>query len=162
MIVCGIDADFEKSGVCVIDTKQKTVKTFALSFFDMLKTLENAKNQNVTFALEGAFLNKGLHHTAQNIKIGFKIGVAVGKNHAICEKIRDFMDLCKLQYTLIRPLKKTWKNGKISTDELINELNKFNYKLTENHNNLQNQDIRDACLIALHYIKNCNKQLNLF
>lgn len=160
MYIVAIDPDKEKSGIAVLNTETRKVKCYLLNFFDVCQTIKNSKHKDVFWILEGGFLTKNLQHKAINKNVAFKIGVDVGINHCIGLKFKEFLEINKINFTITRPLKKIWENGKISKKELINLLITNKLTIDINHNLTTNQDVRDALLLVIDYIK--KNPLNLF
>ena len=138
-MIIGIDPDVDKSGVA-IKTKEGIVLK-SMPFFDLLDFLLAEKDNITNVMLEWCWHNKKGNYYGGNERVSANIGKGVGRNHQVGRLIEIWCKRHTIPYTLRKPLKKIWKKGKISHEELMC-ITKLGLKRT-------NQEVRDACLLIL-------------
>ena len=79
--------------------------------------------------------------------IGERIAGKVGANHETGKKLCEMFYYYKIPYPIVKPLRKIWKDKKISHEEIngILQRNKFETFTRTN------QDVRDALIIGLYH-----------
>ena len=147
-----IDPDTQKSGVAFIEAATRKLEVSALTFPELIDYLKWAKRistesgQTVLIAIEAGWLNSiSNYHTAAN-RAGQRIAKNVGANHAVGKLTVETARNMGLEVVEQKPLRKIWKKGKISMDEL-NSLLQFKKMGTLDRR--VNQDCRDSVLLAL-------------
>lgn len=151
-LIVAIDPDVDRSGVCFLYPETKKVRTENLTFpqmVDLLRNFEYNYVENVCEKSEYIILVEAGWLCQSNWHLGYKDGkqlaaakgVAVGRNHETGRKIVEMIEHYKLNYQLVKPLKKIWKgeSGKITQKEI----SKFVPEIIRS-----NQETRDAVLIA--------------
>ena len=138
--IIGIDPDCKKSGVAIYKDKKLELKT--LSFFELYDFLIEYKYSVKKVIIEGGHLNKksNFHVNNKGVGVAARIGSNTGANHETGKKIAEMCEYLKIDYKVIKPLRKVWKKGKISHIE-FNKLTGHNFKRT-------NQEERDASLLV--------------
>ena len=84
--VVGIDPDHERSGVALIDTKEKRIVSMqSMEFPDLIDRLVNMKEENYDFlvVVEASWLHKANWHVdfGEGMRISARKGYDVGCNH---------------------------------------------------------------------------------
>lgn len=149
--IIGIDPDVSKSGICLIDKQKKTVSAWSATFPEFINYLNELNKESmkddILFVVEAGWLNViSSFHNAYG-KCAQRIAKNVGSNHETGKKIIEMINSYEFNYLEQRPLKKIWKKGKISQEELYLQIKNVDYNYIGNRR--MNQDVRDACLIAL-------------
>ena len=111
LIRIGIDPDLKASGFCVL-VKQpfgtwqiQVIDT--IPFFTLIEQIEaeytasKATGNDLTVCIEAGWLNKSIHHFAENKAIAGRIGKNVGHNEAIGELIAEYCERNNINYNLI-------------------------------------------------------------
>lgn len=160
--IVSIDPDTDKSGIAVINNSEKTIDVYSLTFPYCIKFIRNMfdskkSDDTIILFIEGGWLNKksNFHSFSKNKTdgkenniqfIGERIAGKVGANHETGKKLCEMFDYYNIPYTIVKPLKKIWKDKKISHDEIngILQRNKFS-QFTRT-----NQDVRDSIIIGLY------------
>lgn len=106
-MLVGIDPDLSKSGVAV-NTNGKIEYT-TMEFYDLTEWLEKEASAIKCVYLEAGWLNKSIHHFAQNKKIAGNIGAKVGANHTIGQLIHKYLERKKIKCVLVRPTTSKFK-----------------------------------------------------
>lgn len=142
-LIIGIDPDTEKSGVCILDTRDAiTCKLYTLSFFKLFDLLR--EQQDCIVVVEAGWLNKvSNYHSSKNIRTSNLISKHVGANHEVGKLIVEMCNYLNIDCCLKKPLRKVWMGGKISHVELT--------KILPEVGSSTNQEQRDAALIAIDY-----------
>lgn len=154
-LVIGIDPDNKESGVAIVYTDTKQVRTMKLKFPALIEYLrETIKvNQRGSFkvVIEGGWLNDSNWHIKQSTRYArdkearaAAIGRSTGMNAQTGILIQEFCDYLGIDNQVVKPLKKCWRGqeGKISQKEMA----AFIPSLPR-----MNQDQRDAVLLAWVY-----------
>ena len=161
--IVAIDPDTEKSGIAVINKTEKTIDVHSLTFpycIDFMQRFMCIHNleDKVQIFVEGGWLNKKSNfHSFKNKDkdekennmqfIGERIASKVGANHETGKKLCEMFDYYKIPYTIVKPLRKIWKDKKISHEEINNILQRNKFPTF----NRSNQDVRDALIIGLYH-----------
>lgn len=146
-LIIGIDADVEKNGFSVYDKEKKHITAYSLTFFQILDFLKNNLNEISTVKIEAGYLiAKSNWHQSPSINVATKIAKQTGRNHQTSILLVEMCKYLNLNYQEVKPLKKIWKNGKISQLEI--ELNLKRLGIT--FEGKKNQDVRDSILICLY------------
>lgn len=146
----GIDPDYDKSGICVIKNGEVSVYrwSFAFLIYNALPSLQ--KRSDYCIFLEAAWK---INHV-YNRYLGFSnalsssIGVKIGRNHAVGQKILECAKYNNLFIKEVLPLKKN-DNNKLSHVQVLDLIK--NKGLQPNFSKT-NQDERDAITLTLHYL----------
>ncbi len=135
-IYIGIDPDVNKSGVCIYDSKEKTMDICALDLFDLVDTLKALNNKfGITVIIEAGWLNKvSNYHKSKNLKTSNRIAKDVGRNHQVGRLIEYYCKKNNIKYLLSRPTK-----SKVSI-EYFRKVTKYKGKL--------NKDMVDAAMLV--------------
>lgn len=146
-IIIGIDPDIDKSGVCVLDPKERHVQATVASFPDLVSYFEKQSKQSdidTTVVVEAAWMHNktNWHMTPKDSKrVAAAKGYSVGQNHQtgklICEMARAY----GLKVVEHIPLVKCWK-GK---DRKITDAEIKTFIPIQGRTN---QESRDAALLA--------------
>ena len=144
--IIAIDPDVDKNGVAILEKETKTLKIYSLSFaeiIDMVLSLKGSPTP-VLVIVEGGWLNSSNWHlrNGDSKRVAAAKGRNLGANHETGKKIVEVCEYYSIPVKVVRPLRKIWKNGKISHEEL----SKFAPIPSRT-----NQEERDACLICLNY-----------
>ena len=160
--IIAIDPDTEKSGIAVINKAERSIDVYSLTFPYCIEFMNKFKHDfildKIDIFIEGGWLNKKSNfHSFKNKDkddkennmqfIGERIASKVGANHETGKKLCEMFDYYKIPYTIVKPLRKIWKDKKISHEE-INGILRRN-KFTEFTRT--NQDVRDALIIGLYH-----------
>lgn len=145
-LIIGIDPDVYKSGIAVLRPDKK-LELSNLSFFDLFDYLITDKAHIKIVKVEaGHLVKKANFHGSKNTRTAAAIGRNVGANNEIGKKIVEMCRHYGLPVKEIKPLKKVWKGGKISHDELQRQLK---FRGIPEILSKTNQEERDAALICL-------------
>lgn len=149
-----VDPDLEKSGVAIIDTKEKavrkakSVRTVSL-FLDLKHSADTGKVSSMLPAIDrplvvveaGWKVKDVNYHGTKGLRRAQRVAHDVGENHAAGKLIVEFAR--RVGFTVIEhyPLKKSWsgKDGKITAREL---------ESLTGYRERTNQDVRDAILLG--------------
>lgn len=151
--ILGIDPDSDKSGVTLLNTKTREVKSDTMSFpnlieYIILKEREYEASENsFLVAIEAGWLIQTNWHTSRrdNHRVASAIGNRVGRNQETGRKIVEMCKHMDVEIKEIPPLKKFWrgKDGKISQSEITHFIHEFPSR--------SNQEMRDSALIAWYF-----------
>ena len=118
LIRIGIDPDLKASGFCVLIKqpfgKWKIETLDTLPFFTLLNAIDNemrgaqAPGNELTVCIEAGWLNKSIHHFAENKAIAGRIGKNVGHNEAIGKLIAEYCERNNTNHKLIKPVSSKW------------------------------------------------------
>lgn len=134
-IYIGIDPDVDKSGVAIWNKTDKSLKLFALDFFDTIFTIDTHQ-PHCTVVIEAGWLNKkSNYHQSQGARAE-RIAKNVGENHAIGKLFEKYCIRNKYRYELIQP-----KRSKVTAD--------YFSKLT-GITDRTNQEKRDAAMLVIN------------
>lgn len=150
-IYIGIDPDTDRSGVAIFSNNVMQCAAFA--FADMvgliLQMHKKAEQQGdeIIVIVEAGWLNKSNWHITfrDNAWLAAAKGIAVGRNQQVGKCLVELLRAENIQVVEQKPLRKIWRKGKISHDELA-KLVKLDQKRT-------NQEMRDAALLAYNESK---------
>ena len=152
-VIIGIDCDVQKSGVAYLEVATRRLEPYAMTFPELLEYLQDialdsdVKGYSVIIVVEAGWLNKiSNYHTAAS-RGGQRISKNVGANHEVGKKIIEMCRHYGLEVVEQKPLRKIWKKGKISMEELNTLL------LSKKMGALDKtvgQDCRDAILLVLY------------
>lgn len=143
-----IDPDVKKSGIAVINDN-KVLTSLSLSFFELYEYLKICSENVEIIKIEASWLISH-NFTAHSGTIAQRLKIAnyTGANHEVGRKIMQMCEYLKIEYKLIRPLKKIWKgpNKKITHAELLNiwQVKKLGFVKKQT-----NQEERDAILLLM-------------
>ena len=142
-IIIAIDPDADKSGVAMLNRTTREVDGRTMTFTEILEMVA-VTPKDVKILIEAGYLNQSNWHitTAMTARKAAALGQAVGRNH---ETARKLVEVCRFyghDVEEVRPLRKIWKGGKISHDEMAQFID-----LPAR----TNQEVRDAALIAWNY-----------
>lgn len=144
-MLIGIDPDVTRSGVAVIDKKDKSLHLKTLTFFELFDFLSENKDFIKEIRIEASWLLKksNWHVNNKGVGIASKIGKNTGENHETGRKIVEMCLYLDLPFIQVQPLKKCWKGtgGKITHTEIC--------KLVKNFPKASNQEQRDALLLII-------------
>lgn len=143
MKIIGIDPDIESSGVAVRHAPGDQWELTTMRYFELFDYLKENADQIKQVRVEAGWLNKkaNWHNNNKGPGVAARIGSATGANAEVGRKICEMLDYLCIPYTTVKPLKKIWRKGKISHEEL-ERLLKRKLKRT-------NQESRDAALLIL-------------
>ena len=149
-IIIGIDPDTERSGCAYLETASLEASNMTFpQLLDYLKFIaEKSKEseKSVIVVVEAGWLNPiSNYHTAADRK-GQRIAKNVGANHQVGKNIVSIARSYGLEVLEQKPLRKIWRKGKISMDELNSLL--ISKKMGTLDRKVS-QDVRDAVLISL-------------
>lgn len=160
-LILGIDPDIDRSGICILDRRTRTIEVDTLDFPNLVdKCIKECQNSNdpAEIYVEAGWMNKGNWHVTESRNGKFSPqawAAAVGANAGACNAVSKLL-IQTLEYNdltvfPIKPLRKIWrgKDRKITHAEIIRELNLYQIKYQFNRTN---QEIRDAILICLSKI----------
>lgn len=151
--IIGIDPDTEKNGVAIMEESSEMrdlkyvveakLTLTTMRFFDLFQYLKRNADQISHVRVEAGWLNKkaNWHNNNKGPGVAARIGSATGANAEVGRKICEMLDYLHISYDTVKPLKKIWKNGKISHAELESLLKR---KLPRT-----NQESRDAALLII-------------
>lgn len=152
-IVVGIDPDADKSGLAVVNTKERHAHLVVLPFFDLLDAIRmtiakaRANDQTSIVIIEGGWLVKSNWHiTRRDSRFSASaIGRKVGMNHQTGILIAQYCKAKAIPYRVVVPLRKCWAghDHKITHAELV--------QFADIDTHRENQEARDACLLAWYY-----------
>lgn len=150
-IYIGIDPDTDRSGVAIFSNN--VMQCAAIAFADMvgliLQMHKEAEQQGdeIIVIVEAGWLNKSNWHITfkDNAWLAAAKGIAVGRNQQVGKCLVELLRAENIQVVEQKPLRKIWRKGKISHDELA-KLVKLDQKRT-------NQEMRDAALLAYNESK---------
>jgi hypothetical protein len=148
--IIAVDPDVTKSGVAVIDVREKTVSVDAMTFPELMDYLGDIQDKDsVSIAVEAGWLNFKSNFHGYYGRRGEKIAKDVGANHETGRKIVEMGEHMGFSISLVKPLTKRWSgaNGKITHPELESVLKGLKIGLNKKRTN---QDERDSILIAIH------------
>lgn len=156
--IIAIDPDVERSGVALLDTSARAIKTMTMAFPELMDTLQHCQDamanegKPVLVVVEAGWLNHSHWHlTAKDsARIAAAKGNAAGRNHETGRKIVEMARHYGLQVKEAKPLRKCWKrkDGKITHDELALQLSR---RGIAGLGKTSNQDARDAAWLAVVY-----------
>lgn len=153
MIHIGIDPDINKSGVAIYNDKGNEIHVRGYTYFelyDYLRELDKEYHGNIKIYVEAGWINKKSNwHYSKNKFTSQRIAKNVGSNHEAGRKIAEMCEYLNINTTLVKPLPKIWKNGKISTEELQMVLKGKNMIIDKRR---PNQDERDSAILLLAYM----------
>lgn len=133
--VIAVDPDVGRSGVAV--WKDNKIEIFNLSFPELLDFLQERTGAKVI--VEAGWLNKKSNFHGGKGGIGQKIANGVGRNAEVGRKIIEMCEHYGIDVREQKPLKKGWKNGKISHEEISKFIPGFPKR--------SNPETRDAALL---------------
>jgi len=144
--ILSIDPDTEKSGIAFLDLTTRQINVFTASFPDLVDFLKGINTKELTTVIvEAGWLNQSNWHVnpKDSKRLAASKGNAVGRNHETGRKIIEMAKHYGYKVIEQKPLKKIWKAGKISHEEISKFIPGF-----PGHSN---QDGRDAAYIAWTY-----------
>ena len=157
-IIIAIDPDVERSGVAVLDTSARTIKTMTMTFPELMDTLQHCwdvivhEGKSILVVVEAGWLNPSHWHlTAKDSpRIAAAKGNAAGRNHETGRKIVEMARHYGLAVKEAKPLPKCWhgRDKKITHDELALQLSR---RGITGLGKTSNQDTRDAAWLAVVY-----------
>lgn len=133
--VIAIDPDVCKSGLAL--WKDGKMVVLNLTFPDLLDYLQQHRDAKVV--VEAGWLNKKSNFHGGKGGIGQKIANGVGRNAEVGRKIIEMCEHYGIDVREQKPLKKGWKNGKISHEEISKFIPDFPKR--------SNSEMRDAALL---------------
>jgi hypothetical protein len=157
-IIIGIDPAYRQNGfgLCVRDLETKTLYfypikdflTFQTSFANFLKkdvaTLVVVENSNLQ--------NANFKNTAKNAKVGFAMGLSVGKNQAISELVCQWLKTLDLPYLEVLEVSPQVKGAKLQHLDFLAIILAEGIKEVFGYKGLaKEQDSRDAGKLCLNY-----------
>lgn len=151
-LIIAIDPDVTKSGLTELDTDDRSINCYSLTFPVLIEFLQNYNKKSeagldLIVVVEAGWLNLSNWHTdrAESTAYNAKIGNSTGRNHQVGILIVEMCHHYGIEVVEQRPLKKIWKGakGKISHEELKS--------FVHNLPNRTSQDIRDSVLIAWNH-----------
>lgn len=150
-IIIAIDPDVERSGVAVLDTSARTIKTMTMTFPELMEYLSSQQGRGDTLVVvEAGWLNPSHWHlTAKDSpRIAAAKGNAAGRNHETGRKIVEMARHYGLAVKEVKPLPKCWhgRDKKITHDELALQLSR---RGINGLGNTSCQDARDAAWLAV-------------
>lgn len=153
----GIDPDIKASGLAVYDVQTKSFIRLETMSFPRLVTFLNewqAHHHETIIIIEAGWLISHTWHKSKNTRHASAIGKSVGANH---QTGRHLLELAlHLNYTTCEqvPLQKIWrgKDRKITHEEFVSLRDVAFAPSLERCKTRTNQEMRDAGLIALHYL----------
>jgi hypothetical protein len=103
----GIDPDVDKSGVCVFFRKEREMKLYNLTFFELFDILKTFTDTPTKVVVEAGWLNKSNWHlkNEDSKRVAAAKGKNTGENHETGRKIVEMCEYLQLDYQLIRPTK---------------------------------------------------------
>lgn len=158
--IIAIDPDVGKSGVALLDTSARTIKTMTMTFPELMDTLQHCRDaivhegKSILVVVEAGWLNQSHWHlTARDsTRIAAAKGNAAGRNHETGRKIVEMARHYGLHVEEAKPLRKRWKgkDGKITHEELARLLER---KHISGLGKTSNQDMRDSIILSISYSK---------
>lgn len=143
-ITIAVDPDIDKSGVAVY-RPGIGVAVYAMTFPELLDLIRTG-SQTKKVIIEGGWLNKKTNfHYGKNELVNQKIAHSVGLNHAVGKLLVQCAEHYNIEFKVIKPLQKIWRNGKISHDEINRLLSAMGFNTFAK----TNQDERDSLIILL-------------
>lgn len=146
----GIDPDYDKNGVCVVKNGEVSVYKWSFTFliYNALPSLQ--RRDNFCIFLEAAWKINHLYsrHLCFSNALSSSIGIKIGRNHAVGQKILECAKYHNLLIKEVLPLKKK-DNSKLSHDQVVELIRNKGLKPTFSKSN---QDERDAITLTLHYL----------
>ena len=143
-----IDPDVKKNGVAIFH--EGKINSCTLPFFELISKIEDFADPELF--IEAGWLNhkKNFRYFGSIRNISNEVSARVGANHQIGKLLEEFAISKKLNYHLIKPLRKCWKgaDGKITQQELNMILRAKGLEELKR----SNQDQRDAILILLNVL----------
>jgi hypothetical protein len=137
--VIGIDPDFIKSGVGVVDSGT-LVELKSFDFWRLIAFIDENKSTAV-FALEDVEANRPTFGRDVNQRTMQKISQNVGQVKAVARLLKQFLDLHGVEYHMVRPLGGSSKACKKNADLFCRYTGWAKSS---------NEDQRDAAMLALH------------
>lgn len=145
--IVGIDPDADKNGVALLDTKTRKFELKNLDFYDTINFISEAKkscdekNERIIIAIEAGWINQSNWHIQRgdSTALAAAKGRNTGMNHQTGILLHQVISRKGIECVLIKPLRKIWKKGKISNEEI---------KRITGIEGRNNQEERDAALIA--------------
>lgn len=149
--IIAVDPDVERSGVAVLDTSARTIKTMTMTFPELMEYLSSQQGRGDTLVVvEAGWLNQAHWHlTARDTpRLAAAKGNAAGRNHETGRKIVEMARHYGLAVKEAKPLRKCWrgKDGKITHDELALQLSR---RGINGLGKTSCQDARDAAWLAV-------------
>lgn len=152
--IIAIDPDVDKSGVVLLDVKNKEfVAASALSFVDTMYSInmmlvDISAKDCVVVVIEDSDMSVNWHYSQKDSKA---VAAAKGRSVGICHATaRHLKEYCERQQSIssvvmMKPLRKCWKgaDGKITHEEIT--------QFTKGLPGRTNQEVRDAALLAWTY-----------
>lgn len=152
--IIAIDPDVDKSGVVLLDVKNKEfVAASALSFVDTMYSInmmlvDISAKDCVVVVIEDSDMSVNWHYSQKDSKaVAAAKGRSVGMCHATARHLKEY---CERQQSIssvvmMKPLRKCWKgaDGKITHEEIT--------QFTKGLPGRTNQEVRDAALLAWTY-----------
>lgn len=161
-IIFAIDPDVDKSGIAKLTVNSRTLEAAKMTFPELIDYFQTIKNraeelqQSYLIVIEAGWLIKTNWHIGKgdSLKYAAAKGNAVGCNHETGRKLAEMCQHWNMPYKLIKPLAlkigrlNLWsgKGGKITHEELLQQMQ--NKRINHNIKH-SNQEVRDACLIAI-------------
>jgi hypothetical protein len=152
--IYAVDPDLEKSGVAILDVKEKNVRIArSVRTVQLLLDLQFIVNKGRVSSMvpvddrpllvvEAGWMVKDVNfHGTKGARRAQRVAHDVGENHAAGKLIVEFARLIGLTVIEHYPLKKSWlgKDGKITAREL---------ESLTGYRERTNQDVRDAILLG--------------
>ena len=148
MEIIAVDPDVDFSGVAKFDTNTKAISTTKMSFTTLIDYISRTRIYIKKLIIEGGWLNEKPNFHGGNYGTAQKIAYSVGRNAQTGILLAEFADFYKIPKSIVKPLRKVWRNGKISQEELNTQLRGRGYTPLKK----TNQDERDSILLLLYGI----------
>lgn len=147
--VLGIDPDITRSGFAIIDQINRKIQLMSLTFQEALQWFEEHCNQTkeYTIIVEKSWQTAHNFHLngKQNYVVASKIGYYIGMNHQAGKHIVEIAKYYGYDVVEKAPLRKVWKRGKITHDEMDLVLRHVDIIPPRR----TNQEERDAAMLAM-------------
>jgi hypothetical protein len=161
--IIGIDPDSKASGVATLDLTTRELLLSTQPFYsltDMLQDIKESelviKGRKTLVVIENAYsTSHNWHYSPQDNRGTIaKKGYCVGLCAQTYLLIRLCLEMKGLDFIEQLPLPKIWKGpeGKITREELVGQCKRNRVILHPSSTKRNNQDERDAALLALHHI----------
>lgn len=139
----GIDGDVHKSGVCLLDRKEKSILLLTTMTFpkllDYFLELKEKHGKELRVSIEAGWLNKSNWHriSSKSSNYNAKIGERTGANFEVGKKLFEMCEHYGIDAILVKPTRK--------------KLDKFEFFWHTGYNKRNNQEERDSCMLVYGY-----------
>jgi hypothetical protein len=105
-VIIGIDPDIDKSGIAIIDNRDKTPRLVEMSIWSLARIADyNLQGRPAVFVVEAGWLNKTVWHGAGKLGVlpAMEVARRVGENHGFGKALVQLLKGMGFKVVLARP-----------------------------------------------------------